>query len=263
LESQPCTGETGCNIYQKSKMRTTVNKLQSLQDNLEILKGELRDNYVSRKKLKSSGNRAIIRIERKIDLPDMEELLDKTSEQVSLFWSSRNKKFEIIGLDRAHHFTCNDAGQSSGLFSQISKILSLSDSGIRYFGGSRFDATVPVSNEWNSFAGCYFFIPQVELIEEPDSSKLIVNFFRDQDIDEVTTKINNIIPVLSRVSVGHNSSISKPVSRTEIPGKEQWESYINEALNLIKKDQFQKIVLARKTILSFTKKPDSAKLLKQ
>jgi menaquinone-specific isochorismate synthase len=244
-------------------MRTTASKLESLQDNLEILKGELRDNYVSQKKLKSSGNRVIIRIERKIDLPDMEELLDKTSEQISLFWSSRDKPFEIIGLDRAHHFTCNDIRQSSGLFSRISKTLSLSDPGIKCFGGIRFDAAVPVSKEWNSFAGCYFFIPQVEVVKEPGSSKLVLNFLQDQDIDEVVTKIENIISYLSRVSAGHNNSVSKPVSRMEIPGKERWESYINEALELIKRNQFQKIVLARKTNLRFIEKPDSVKLLIQ
>ena len=244
-------------------MRTTVNMLESLQDNLEILKSKLPNNYISQKKLKSSRNRVIIRIERKIDFPDMEELLDKTSGQVSLFWSSRNKQFEIIGLDRVYQFMCSDTRESFGLFSQIGKTISLSDQGIKCFGGIRFDAAVPVSKEWNSFAGCYFFIPQVEVVKEPGSSKLVLNLSRDQDIDEVIVKINNIISCLSRVSAGHNSSISKPLSRMEIPGKEQWESYINKALELIKRDQFQKIVLARKTNLRFTEKPDSAKLLTQ
>jgi menaquinone-specific isochorismate synthase len=244
-------------------MKSAQLNLQNVITGLEILKDKFRQSYRSKAEVKSIRKVIIHRLEQEIDFEDIEELLNDLSGLLNLYWSSRDKPFRLIGFGQVHRLSTYRGEDYPSILSEMETILSRSDPGIKYFGGMRFDPTGPVSQEWEHFDCAYFFIPQIEVIRENDSTKLALNYFSGQQAKKVLENLDDLISRVTPRAESKKDLKPKLINRLDVPDYEQWNKNILAALDSMNRDEFQKIVLARKTILKFSGKPNPVSLLNQ
>ena len=244
-------------------MKSAQLNLQNVITGLEILKEKFRQNYRSKAEAESIQKISIYRIEQEIDFEDIEELLNDLSGLLNLYWSSRDKPFRLIGFGQVHRLSSYRGEDYPSILSEMETILSRSDPGIKYFGGMRFDPSEPVSQEWEHFDCAYFFIPQIEVIRENDSTKLALNYFSGQQAKKVLGNLDDLISRVTPRAESKKDLKPKLINRLDVPDYEHWNKNILAALDSMNRDEFQKIVLARKTILKFSEKPNPVSLLNQ
>ncbi len=244
-------------------MITIDRNLQNLITGLESLKDKFRHDQPGQEDLKSAREIIIHRIEQEMDFKDVEELLNDSSGRLNLYWTSRDEPFRLIGFGQVHRLLANKAEEYPSLFSEMDSILSRSEARIKYFGGMRFDPAGPVSQEWKHFASAHFFIPQIEVIRENDSTKLALNYSSGQQAKKVLENLDDLISRLTPRAESKKDLKPKLINRLDVPDYERWNKNILAALDSMNRDDFQKIVLARKTILKFSERPDPAALLNQ
>ncbi|MEM8601155.1 MAG: isochorismate synthase [Bacteroidota bacterium] len=125
----------------------------------------------------------------------------------------------------------------------------------RYYGGLRFDAQAPISEEWTSFGTARFVLPRFELTAGPRSATLACHLVPGDDIDTVFDAIAALrIPAWTRLPLParhHTLDRPTPNGRADAPGVEGWTDRIAEALDGFEAGRFEKVVLARRATFSF------------
>lgn len=164
------------------------------------------------------------------------ELLDWLQEQPifpKVYWQSRDKKLKVAGAGSAH--TLHEIPDLNMLGKH------------RFFGGLSFSASGKKEDLWKDFPSCYFFLPAYEL-EEQDGK---VNLINNTDIH---------LPVFHN----HPSYSNKLelLDRSDAPSFEGWEKMLLKALEMIRKGEFEKVVLARRTTFTFRDKINPFYILK-
>ena len=228
--------------------------IQELQSALsEALKKKLQKLPLNRLK-KRTIQRATI------DVNDIDpiEWLNAQEWHTKIFWSPRDIPQKTAGCGAVHHIVTD----SFDVLKSIRGYLHDSDQAIRYFGGMRFDANQPMAFEWFPYAKFRFVVPRFELITTDESQALSINFFVSPDDDSVELFANlkeEILKLKPPRSV--DQELATIVEKIEQPQKEQWNQMLDEALQAIDREEFEKIVLAGKTVLSFKEPINACQLL--
>ncbi|WP_153447397.1 isochorismate synthase [Vibrio algicola] len=141
------------------------------------------------------------------------------------YWQSRDGREEVVALEQLHAFTDPSAAYTI-----------LGDNQ-RVWGGKAFDNEQSKTQRQS----CYFFLPIVELIRQDDNWSLNINLSSDvqrtlQVLHHLKTQYSPIPPLQPQVGNIHYS-----------PQFNEWQHIVNKALSAIDNDQFEKVVLARKT----------------
>lgn len=107
---------------------------------------------------------------------------------------------------------------------------------VRFYGGMRFPS-ISSSALWESFAPCAFWLPSVEILQSDECTELILYTDSSALLWE-SSPPRNEMPYFLRQ--GHSLSL------------EEWKASIARLLDNMHQGNVQKVVLARKTTLSFS-----------
>ncbi len=181
---------------------------------------------------------------------------------IRIYWSGRNESLEVAGIGCADSV---DKAASLDYNVVLQRLRSAIDSGpgdLRYYGGIRFDRYHPGSLEWKTFSAYRFWLPRFELHRDGDQGRIICNLFFPKD----QTRIDQILGELDRLSdrveavtpAKHDLRVLK---RSDYPDHDGWDSTISWALDAFRSAQLEKIVLARRSDLTFGQKLDPVDLM--
>ncbi|MBN2372225.1 isochorismate synthase [bacterium] len=207
----------------------------------------------------------IHRIEVSMDKIDPLIWLKNQSHSIKTFWSDREGAFRMAGLGIAHLFMGNFPVDYRSLFSRLNKTLSLSHPDLRYYGGLRFDQSQREDDVWNSFDDYRFVIPRFEVLCKNETAYLACNFEWPQKEDAHTCyeKLSSEIDHLRFIHDYDcdNQKLPAVLARDDIPDWKQWEESVQIVMRLLEQGELQKIVLARKSILTLDRRLDPLLLL--
>ncbi len=187
-----------------------------------------------------------------IDIPHIDIINWFQNQQVpqKIFWSDRDDKFAIAGIHLADMIQNGDDQAHPELFATIQARLDNGDDSVRYFGGIKFDSASTVTDEWSEFGTAAFVLPRFELIKRKDSYQFVcnLNFPTDKEnFETIKKQLSQLVFQSEKNSEYHNEILH----RTDYPEQEEWMSRVNTALTAMNNDDYEKIVLARKTKLTF------------
>lgn len=174
------------------------------------------------------------------------------------FWSDRERSFELAGIGRADTVTSNAGSRDAGLLQRLHQRLDEAEGDMRYFGGLRFSASGERAEEWDVFGTYRFVLPRVEVLRRQGSSVLAVNLRSDESPVSVREEIAALVfPARATEPV-----VPSPTGASERPARGAWLRMIREAVDVLGRDGFEKVVLARCRTLRFEAPPDATILLR-
>ena len=167
-----------------------------------------------------------------------------------VYWASRDGSSEIAGLGEADVISAAAPASLEQLASDIRPALSRCPSGVRYYGGMRFDLTTPSYHAWRTFGAYRFVLPRLELRIDSTGSELYCNLIPARDTHQVD-KILRLVDGLAESQQEGTSPVPIPLSRRDLPDPAGWEKMVKPALQALNGYDLGKIVLAREATLSF------------
>ncbi|MGB2079138.1 MAG: isochorismate synthase [Vibrio sp.] len=184
------------------------------------------------------------RITQKFTPEDDFSLIDWLAAQAiypQFYWQSRDAHEEVVAL-----------GEALGFHDPMAVYPHLA-SGQRVWGGKSFD----VENSQAEIAeGAYFFLPQVEITRVEDTWQLHINLQGSRDA---------LWQTLSQLVLEYEplTGLKKQTAQiTHTPEFSKWQQVLNQALDAMEKQQFEKVVLARQTQVLLQEPILAAQLLK-
>jgi menaquinone-specific isochorismate synthase len=152
------------------------------------------------------------------------------------FWRSRSGGDQTLAMGSA----------AFGSLPDLLEILDDGDSGIRVFGGSRFDDAAHNGSDWADFPNEYFFVPKAEIIRSGGRTTLAVN------LSDHETDLSDISKWIERL--GDTGALPRPgvLTRWDQPNFTGWAEAIDLALQEFQSGPLEKVVLARKSCLELT-----------
>lgn len=177
------------------------------------------------------------------------------AEGAAAYWSARNEEAAVATLGAADVVESRERPVSyERLQQQLGERLAGTDAPVRYYGGLRFDAAYPQSENgleepWAAFGTYRFVLPRFELLAEEGKAVLACNLVlpRDRDRDE---RLVDRIRRLALPQTAPPVSIPAPLGRTDVPDRQGWTQMVRWALDAIDDRALDKVVLARRVALN-------------
>ncbi|MCF7823953.1 MAG: isochorismate synthase [Candidatus Marinimicrobia bacterium] len=203
------------------------------------------------KKLQGSQEERIIRCQIEVeDIAAMQWLACQYS-STKTYWANRNQEFKMAGIGIAHEISGQDIPDLHKIFNQLQTFLDPQYPDLRYYGGFQFNKGAPAEKGWESFGSYRFIIPQFELHRSPAGTFLASNYhFRPNEenlVDELIEKLNEVQFEITLSDWGERTVLH----RLDIPDRQDWDKSILQALSEMDAGKYEKVVLARKAILTF------------
>ena len=166
-----------------------------------------------------------------------------------IFWSDRPRRFVSAGVGEADVIALGDSVEFDHLFEKINSVLGTTTDPVRYFGGCNFDLSRPANGRWSIFGACRFVLPRFELRRYDDRTTLACHLLPQKDAEHR----DEILAELESVAASESKPLRLPAlsNRTDLPDRENWETMIEQALTGIDNSKLEKVVLARRTSLTF------------
>lgn len=183
------------------------------------------------------------RVSEPVNLPADFNATDWLQEQTlypRFYWQSRDEREEVVALDQIHDFT--DPIAAYAILGEQQRV----------WGGKSFDS----EHANNHHQSSYFFLPKIELMRQDDQWTLNANL--SSDFQSIIVALKNLkadyqlsAPLLPQASSVHYS-----------PQFDEWKSILDKALSAIEDNQFEKVVLARETMVELKQPIYASQLLK-
>jgi menaquinone-specific isochorismate synthase len=207
------------------------------------------------------GPQRIVRLE--IPLADCSPLqwLRWQDHSVRFYWSDRRQELQVAGIGVADLLRAEAHGDYAGLLAQRLPHGQEASGKARYFGGIRFDPYSQSDARWECYGGCFFVLPRFEVIREGGVTTFACNLIAGAGASR-----SSIGDELARVrTTGERGAAqpARPVRRRDNPDKGQWLRNVEAALGRVATGEIAKVVLSRRTTLSFETPPDPLALLEK
>ena len=183
------------------------------------------------------------------------------------YWSDRDRHRETAAIGAADCISAPGPADLPALFDQLESGLHDQPDTVRYFGGFRFDLTSEhsksVDSPWRNFPAAKFVLPRFELVRYDDSLLFACNL-RDQDWQ--TRALDHIIASLENLNFSNPSTEPEEpsmIERQDTPNRDSWQDILESADSLLQRGVLRKIVLARRSSLSFHRPLSPWTLLEQ
>jgi menaquinone-specific isochorismate synthase len=175
----------------------------------------------------------------KIELPsiDFDLLLTGIKEEHIAYFKNREDSEEFLAIGVTKTFELN-------AFSRI-KDLTQKNPELTFYGGLRFDKSKIKGEEWSSFPDEYFFLPKLEIKRVDKKFFALYHLRSSNDQSLITRTINKIF----EKKLSNKDQFNFSDVRLQ-PNPKKWDEIIQSALTNIKNSDLNKVVLARKKILS-------------
>ncbi len=199
-----------------------------------------------------------------VPLPPIDPLTWLSAQRIlpRIFWSGRDDQVATAAIGEADRcFGADDAGFHT-LRSQLDQIMPHSDTNVRYFGGFRFDLEAAVAGEWEEFGTFTFTLPRFELSLQDERAVLACNLILPRDagrLHEIQESIDQLAFPLDQ----KNDALPLPTKREDLPDRSGWERNVGWALERFRRDDLQKIVLARRADFEFAEDLDHFAILRK
>lgn len=203
---------------------------------------------------------AILRMEFLLEPVDILTWLNNQSTEKKIYWSNRDKSFEVGGVGSADVVTGSTLDLKT-LSNHFEDHLLNDNPNLRYYGGMAFDDRE--SAEWKKFGRYFFMVPRFELLKQSDQCLLAFNIACDEISEDNIKAILEEIAVLSFApTTEYRRPAPKVIDRKDTPNKEAWVKKIGQTVNDIRKGDFQKLVLARRSSFIFDRAINPIALIK-
>jgi menaquinone-specific isochorismate synthase len=193
------------------------------------------------KDFKTFADNRLYRVEFPIGEMDILSWLYHQKNRLKFYYHDPKSQFEMGGIGSVHSI----AGNPFKDYNEIFRSALGGEKGIRYYGGISFSQQKALSMEWQSFGGYHFFVPKFEIVARKNELFFAYNF---------TTSTQHDLNDLSEIEfISDKPVFTQPelVMQRNLPEFDLWRNMIDLVLQKINKNEFSKIVLARKTILEF------------
>jgi menaquinone-specific isochorismate synthase len=179
----------------------------------------------------------------------------------AVYWSGREKTRTVAAVGAADVLSSTSAPVDyDALGKALDDRLAPVDPSVRYYGGLRFDAAQPAATDrpdrrWAPFGTYRFVLPRFELIETGSTLRLVCTLVWPRDTDRLD-RIEEQIRALALPVPEELSSLPRPYHRQDVPDHEGWTRMVQWALDAIKGDALDKVVLARRVALALNESMD-------
>jgi menaquinone-specific isochorismate synthase len=178
-----------------------------------------------------------------------------------IWWQDRDQQNQVAGLGIAdqikgeHEISCAILSQK-----MTEKLRYFPEA--TYYGAIRFPSIAPISTLWKPFGYHRFILPLFEWRKHNASCTLSVNwvpkpFLNPQD------QLHFIIDELAKLQFNY-PQIPEPEpahSVQDTPTKPEWDHRLTQCQHHFQEHYYKKIVLAKKTSLTFKQQPDPTRIL--
>ena len=188
--------------------------------------------------------------------------LNNQKADTKIYWSNRDHSCEVAGIHTADSIKEEGNINTTKLFEYFEDHLSEDNRHLRFYGGMAFDPSSLV-REWQALGTCRFIVPRFEIFRSGNSTAFAVNV----RIDDITEeKIKPLVEELRAIDFSFETSYIKPPprvqSRNDFPDKKAWTKIFDQLLDAEGNIRFEKIVLARKSLLNFDRNINPVALIK-
>ena len=203
------------------------------------------------------------RIEREVKPVDPVDWLASRHEAVRLFWRDRDGARAVAGAGTLAAQRVRGRGPTAvhSLFARLRDSLEGAGEEIRWFGGFAFErATRGSRGPWDEFGADCFVLPRLELVRERDRVRLAVNLRRGEE-DAARDLLARAARALEARPAGPGRWAPPAIAwRRDEPDAPVWREGASAALRCIWAGDLEKIVLARRTTLTFCGPVDPMRL---
>ena len=173
-----------------------------------------------------------------------------------LYWYDRDGGVEIGGFGSLVSVSEDDPAGLSAAFDRLSGILDKhpQKSLLRFLGGSCFFPQEKRDNRWEDFPLLWFVLPQVVMLRKNGEFFLSVGvlFEGHEDEDNIFSNILELYEKAKAIDLSPiGSRFPEVITRTDYPDYPGWKNNINTSLRIIETGELDKVVLARRTDVTF------------
>ena len=157
----------------------------------------------------------------------------------------------MAGIGVAHEVSGQDTPDLGQLFKDLRELLDPNFPELRYYGGMQFNHNSEPSTEWRTFGAYRFIIPQFELHRSAAGTFLVCNYLYDpQDGNNYARVLKQFDEVQFELTLGDWEERTI-LHRQDVPDRKVWQRSLEEAILDMEAGKYEKVVLARKAILTF------------
>lgn len=181
------------------------------------------------------------------------KLLDANPISNRSYWKNRNHSLTIATLGTVLSLTGDNQKELSDVFQQAIAIVG--DSQASFIGGSSFTGNNG-TDQWHEYQAVHYQLPLIEFREQHGSCSIHINLYATSE-RQWQSQINESIALLNQLSfpdVNHNiiDPQNQITSRHDSLTYSDWQSLVEQTLFEIRKNDLQKVVLAREVTLTMT-----------
>jgi menaquinone-specific isochorismate synthase len=198
----------------------------------------------------------IVRIE--VPLADLElanldplSWLGNQTANVKTYWADRQGDFTMAGIGALDLITGDRSIDHATIFDQIRQNLSSLFPRVRYYGGISFSQDQSIDPHWQLFGNYRFIVPRFELWTNGINTYFACNFRCDFN----PVQLELILQELTQLDFNSTqvpTHLPLQTARVDQPSQVEWAQNIDTALAKFTDLDLEKIVLARRSILTFS-----------
>ncbi len=156
-------------------------------------------------------------------------------------WSDRGSEQVWAGVGEAAVVSVTEGGSIKRLFGQCREILR-GCGDLKFFGGLSFDGT----SSWDILGAGRFTLPRVQLFD----GHMVVTVMSREDVQQAQLDLEQIGQKRDQRAKAAKA-LPEPTGVCHAPNFNGWQTRVDEVLALIRSEAVEKLVLSRKTSLSF------------
>ena len=197
----------------------------------------------------------ILRVE--VEIPRLEPLswLAQQHSAVKTYWSDRQGNLTMAGVGTLDLIAGDLPIDYATIFGELRKNLSPLFPQVRYYGGIGFSQDLKIDPDWKLFGNYRFIIPRFEIWIRGEASFFACNLSCNLESEQLNLELARILTELAQLNFGESAvplDLPAQIGRVDRPNRVEWGQNIEFALAKFTDLALDKIVLARKSTLTFT-----------
>jgi len=167
------------------------------------------------------------------------------------YWHDRSRRFEIAALGQAETIRQID-GSTTDAMEKVRRRLTTLPDNMRFFGGARFaESNHPNESEWRAIPTARFVLPRFELVRYHETVLFACNLLESEVTEETSQQVRTQLAAVTFDGGELDTRPPRVLDRTDTPDRDAWDGMLQQADELLQVDDLQKVVLARRSELTF------------
>ena len=190
---------------------------------------------------------------------DILSWLQSVNQSPKMYWCSRDNGFEIGGVGSTLTVATQNPDLIPEKFAFIEKILhnSAEHTNIGFIGGTNFEFTSTKNSNWPNFPTMRYILPEIFIHRQKDTFKISISSLIENGISFEDLKIA-LINKIKSLNFTSEQKVDLPfprvISKINYPEWSGWKRNVDESLKRIREKKLDKVVLARRTDLQFSRR---------